>query len=231
MAGLGGQYWQLLKGSTLMITEPEILILQLLAALEDAYRRGGVDGMIYELGRTLPVAGDVDKAIQGWEDLQKAAANGDDEGIGKGAADLVVGAIAAVAAAKGVVESADAGRRGFLERDRLAKINGAIGEHNTYSAALESGELGIEGPNNPNTPGKPDHITFDPVTDTIFANDSKYRGAGGSYPSQLKPGQLQRWMPYVENAIQALPEGDLKTSAQAAFAAGRVQGRILCWPP
>ena len=109
-------------------------------------------------------------------------------------------------------------------------MNAAIAEQQGYAAALEEGQIGIQGPGKVTARG-PDYITFDPDAREIVIWDSKYRGpAGRSVSSTIPASKLKSWMPEVRNAIEAMSEGPAKQQALKAFEDGAVRGRVFKWP-
>lgn len=117
-----------------------------------------------------------------------------------------------------------------LAGSKLEHMNAAIAEQHGYTAALEKGQIGIQGPGKATARG-PDYVTFDPRRGDVVVWDSKYRGStGGSAPSTVPATKLQRWAPEVKAAIEAMPDGPAKAAAQAAFQAGKIRGEVFKWP-
>ncbi len=120
---------------------------------------------------------------------------------------------------------ADAGPTGA----QTGKLNAQIGELRGYQTALEEGHTGIRGPGKTDVKGV-DYITLD-QEGRVVVWDAKYRGPGYRHPSSLPAGKLQRWMPEIQKAVDAMPDGPAKAAAQRALETGQVVGRIFKWPP
>jgi RHS repeat-associated protein len=139
-------------------------------------------------------------------------------------------AVAETPANEVAVASRSAPKAEVLSGSKLEHMNAAIAEEHGYAAALEQGQVGIQGPGSVTAPG-PDFVTFEPRRGEIVVWDAKYRGpGGGSAPSTIPAAKLERWMPEVKAAIAALPEGPIKTAAEAAYRAGKIRGQGFKWP-
>jgi hypothetical protein len=117
-----------------------------------------------------------------------------------------------------------------LARSKLEHQNASIGELQGYWRAQARGEIGILDPGPTTSPGRPDYITLDLNKREIVVYDSKYRGPGGSYPSGVPPSKLQSWLPQVRKAIEAMPNGPMKTRALQALQQGKIRGEVSKWP-
>lgn len=118
----------------------------------------------------------------------------------------------------------------ILAGSNLSHINGSIGELRGYQSAIDDlGQMGIQSPGKVSATG-PDYITYDPASGNVIVWDSKYRGPGGSYPSNLPADKVNSWMPQVSDAIHNLPPGPLRDAAIDALQSGKVQGQIFRWP-
>lgn len=117
-----------------------------------------------------------------------------------------------------------------LAGSRLEHQNASIAEIHAYDTAIKGGHTPIQGPGKVTARG-PDLLTYDPVSREVVVWDSKYRGPGGSYPSGIPPAKLQKWLPDVRAAIEALPSGPAKSAFLDALAKGRVRGKVFKWPP
>jgi hypothetical protein len=93
---------------------------------------------------------------------------------------------------------------------------------------LKRGEIGIQGPGNPNAQG-PDYITYDPNAHEIIIWDAKYRREGGSYPKSISDEKMRKWLPEVRDAINRY-DGPHKNGIDSAFQKGNIAGRIFPYP-
>ena len=117
-----------------------------------------------------------------------------------------------------------------LAGSKLEHLNAAIAEQHGYTAAVDAGHVGIQAPGKATAKGL-DYATYDPKVGEIVVWDSKYRGPkGGSAPATIPSAKLDRWMPELRSAVEAMPEGPAKTEILTALEAGRVRGQVFKWP-
>lgn len=90
--------------------------------------------------------------------------------------------------------------------------------------------MGILEPGPTTAPGRPDYITLDQIKREIVVYDSQYRGPGGKYPSSIPPSKVQSWLPQVRKAIEAMPNGAVKTRALQALQQDKIRGEVFKWP-
>jgi filamentous hemagglutinin len=85
-------------------------------------------------------------------------------------------------------------------------------------------------PSKVTTPG-PDYVTYNPIDDTIYVWDAKYRKEGGRYP--CKGPSLEKvgaWMNQIRQAIERLSDDALRQKVLRALSRGRIRGELFKWP-
>ena len=113
---------------------------------------------------------------------------------------------------------------------KISHINGAIGEAHGWQHAIDDlDHIGVKPPGKVTARGV-DYVTYDPRSRTVFLWDSKYRGAGGSYPSSVPSSKLPEWTNEARTAVESMQDSPLKTEILDALNNGRVDPQIFRWP-
>ncbi len=195
----------------------------LCAALPVVTGGGAAVHAIGGLNKAADAVQAADKLIDAGKAVDKGidAARGVDKGIdaAKVGSEVASHADEAVDAAKGYER---------LAGSNVNHINGAIAEQHGWQRALQDGHIGIKPPGKVTSKG-PDFITYSRKDDLIMVWDAKFR-SGGNFPSSISASKMNKWMPYVEDAIKNMPAGEAKTWAERALKNGNIRGKLFPWP-